>query len=925
MFQIHRYLQKIMDGERFSPSHGPGHRGPSLEKATGTTIRVEQLPTTSSSADSSVGLFSCNLGGILTEWGEGAQQMYGYTAEEAIGKPIGLLVPDSNADEIPAILNRVARGKYLCHYDTGGVNKAGRLFAVSITVLPVRNTAGSIIGASTIARDITARKHGERALRESEAQYRLLFDSNPLPMWIVDPKSLAFLEVNDAAVRQYGFSRDEFADMTILDIRPDADISRLRNHLSQPATGVEHVGLWRHRKKDGTIIHVEVVARTLQFKGREARLVLAQDITKRRMDEERLRQSEERFSKAFRSSPFGITIATQSEGRIVDANDAFLKTVGYKREDVIGRTARELDLWSDAQHHELIRQQSSNDDPGKLLELSFKARSGETRLVQLATERIRLHDEPCVLAIIHDITKAKHLEQQLRQAQKMEAMGRFAGGISHDFNNLLSVIIGYCDLSQSHLDSEHPVSKHVEQIKIAGQRAAVLTRQLLAFSRQQVLQPRTLNLNVIVNGVSKMLGRLIGEDISIVLRLTEPLSSVRVDLGQMEQILMNLAVNARDAMPEGGRIIVETANVKLDEACSPVHEVVKPGPYVLLSVSDTGVGMDNATLSRIFEPFFTTKEPSRGTGLGLSIVYGIVKQSGGYIWVYSELFRGTTFKIYLPAVDQPAESLLPPVTKVGLPTGTETILVVEDDEALRKVTMNLLQSGGYKVLEADNAGSAINISDHFEGNIDLLLSDVILPGKSGPDLALEIKRNRPNIKLLYASGYTGDMIAHQGVLDPGTTLLSKPFSKETLLITVRAVLDKSVPPPSSSDTFWRGAGLGLATNTLEPEHKQSVLNQFRNSRRHLRFKMNVDVTVHSPTQGLVLAHTLDISESGLSAILPIELPSGEIVELDFQLPISRVRLVAVVREHYRLRYGFEFVEPDNASLQAIRDSCAPLK
>jgi len=248
-----------------------------------------------------------------------------------------------------------------------------------------------------------------------------------------------------------------------------------------------------------------------------------------------------------------------------------------------------------------------------LFEVRFQARSGEVKLLQFATERIQLHDEPCVLAIIHDITEARHLEQQLRQAHKMEAMGRLAGGVAHDFNNLLSVIIGYCELSQDSLDSEHPVGKHVEQIKKAGERAASLTRQLLAFSRQQVLQPRTLNLNAVVNNVSKMLLRVIGEDISLVFRPAEPLSSVRVDLGQVEQVLMNLAVNARDAMPEGGKIVIETANVELDESYSQLHQPVQPGSYVMLTVSDTGVGMDATTLSRIFEPFFTTKESSHGT------------------------------------------------------------------------------------------------------------------------------------------------------------------------------------------------------------------------------------------------------------------------------------------------------------------------
>jgi nitrogen-specific signal transduction histidine kinase/CheY-like chemotaxis protein len=418
-------------------------------------------------------------------------------------------------------------------------------------------------------------------------------------------------------------------------------------------------------------------------------------------------------------------------------------------------------------------------------------------LVQFATERIHLRDEPCVLAIIHDITEASHLEQQLRQAQKMEAVGRLAGGIAHDFNNLLSVIIGYCEIAREHLVSEHPVGKHVEQIKKAGERAASLTRQLLAFSRQQVLQPRTLNLNDVINNVSKMLLRVIGEDISLVITPAERLSSVRVDLGQVEQVLMNLAVNARDAMPEGGKIVIETADVELNESYIQLHEPVIPGSYVMLSISDTGVGMDAATLSRIFEPFFTTKEPNQGTGLGLSTVYGIVKQSRGYIWVYSEVFRGTTFKIYLPSLDQPAESLVSPKAPVIFATGTETILVVEDDEALRKVIVSLLQGSGYMVLEAQNASTAIDIAQRHEGDIALLLSDVIMPGKSGPDLAVEVKRCRPSIKLLYVSGYAGDMIVHQGVLDDGMAFLSKPFSKEALLTKVRAVLDEEsvLPPP----------------------------------------------------------------------------------------------------------------------------------
>ena len=926
--QIDHRIRRIRAGAHLDLMHGAGPRDAAFQPGATESGRQEPKLTLSASfiECSSDAMISNSLAGSIASWNQGAQRLFGYTAVEAIGKPLGMLLPSDCAGGIPSILAQVLRGECVNHYETRGITKAGILLEVSISSSPVRDSSGSVIGATTILSDITARKRTETALRKSEAQYRILFESNPLPMWVFDRKSLAFLAVNDAAVRQYGFSRDEFADMTILDIRPDADIPRLMKHLAQSTYGLQSAELWRHRKKDGSIVHVEITACSLEFQGREAELVLVRDITDRKLAEERLRQSEERFSKAFRSSPFGIIIATASEGRIVDANPAFLKMVRYAREEVIGQTARELNLWSDANKRELTTQQLANEDSEKLFELRFQTRTGEVKLVQFATELIQLNDAPCVLAIIHDVTEGRRLEQQLRQAQKMEAMGRLAGGIAHDFNNLLSIIIGYCELSQDHLDKDLPIGKHVAQIKKAGGRAASLTRQLLAFSRQQVLQPRTLSLNEVVNSISKMLLRVIGEDISLVFKLGEPLSSVRVDLGQVEQVLLNLALNARDAMPEGGKIVIETANVKLDESYSQSHdEVVKPGSYVMLSVSDTGVGIDPATLSRIFEPFFTTKEPGRGTGLGLSTVYGIVKQSDGYIWVYSEPFRGTAVKIYLPSIDQPAESLVPAEAKVAIPTGTETILLVEDDEALRRVTTILLEGSGYNVLQAQDAATAVEISHHHEGNIALLLSDVIMPGKSGPDLALDVKRHRPDIKLLYVSGYTGDMIAHQGVLDPGMTLLSKPFSKEALLTTVRSVLDACTDPPRQIDTSSQQIETGASINVASPASSQADVDRSLNTRRHVRFKLNVDVTVRSPTLGPVPANALDISESGLSAILPLHLPAGETVELDFKLPIRPMRLVAAVRQNHHFRYGFEFVEPEGVTLQTIRESCRLLE
>ena len=519
-----------------------------------------------------------DLKGTITSWNRGAEKIYGYTAREVIGRPIAILVPNDRLDEISEIMSRIARRESIEHFETERLTKSGGLLDVSLTVSPIYNSDNVIIGGSVIARDVTAAKRAEQALRESEAQYRLLFDRNPLPMWVFDRKTLRFLAVNTAAVCHYGFSREEFFRMTILDIRPPDDAASLLQHLSKRNTGSRPPEMWRHRKKDGTLIDVEVTVDDLNLNGVEAELVLVNDITERRRSEERLRQSQERFAKAFRSSPFGITISSEAEGRYIDANPAYLNMMGYEREQVLGRTVQEFGIWANPQDRRLMLQQLDAAQPVKPIEVPFRHRSGQIRIVQVAAERIQLDDQPCVLAIIHDVTDERKLEQQFRQAQKMEAIGRLAGGVAHDFNNLLGVIIGHSDVAKDRLDSCHPVQKSLEEIRKASERAAALTWQLLAFSRQQVLQPRTLNFNSVVHNISQMLLRMIGEDISLILRPGEPLGSVQADLSQIEQVLMNLAVNARDAMPCGGKIVIETANVDLDESYATQHESVKPGP-----------------------------------------------------------------------------------------------------------------------------------------------------------------------------------------------------------------------------------------------------------------------------------------------------------------------------------------------------------
>jgi len=389
-----------------------------------------------------------------------------------------------------------------------------------------------------------------------------------------------------------------------------------------------------------------------------------------------------------------------------------------------------------------------------------------------------------------DITERKLLEEQLLQSQKMEAVGRLAGGVAHDFNNAIGVIVGYSALLKERLPDDPKASHYTEQITKAGNRAASLTRQLLAFSRKQVIQPAVLDLNAIVSDTEKMLSRLIGEDIKMTVVLAPGLGKIKADRGQLEQVLMNLAVNARDAMPQGGRLFIETQNSQLDSNILSRHPYAKPGDYVVLSVSDTGYGMDKQTQAHIFEPFFTTKPMGKGTGLGLSTVYGIVKQSEGYIWVYSEVGTGARFKIYWPRTEESKQPVAARAEALGPPGGSETILLVEDDDAMRDLTCKCLTGAGYHVLSTENGETAIRAASEHDGPIHLLLTDVVMPVVSGRQLAISLGTLRPEMKVLYISGYTADLIADHGVLESNTTLLEKPFTHQSLLTSVRSVLDQ---------------------------------------------------------------------------------------------------------------------------------------
>ncbi len=851
-----------------------------------------------------------SLDGTITAWNPGAENLFGYSASEAVGKSIEMLLPPERAKEESAILARIRRGERLEHFETVRLQKDGRRIEVSVTVSPIRDRKGAIVGASKIACDISGRKRAEEQLRKSEERFSKAFRQSPLAIVISTEEDGRYLDVNDSFLNMIGCERADVVGRTSLQLmfwaQPSLRIDLLRqlreggkmtdvrvqfrtttaeirdaeltwepievegrpcllafirditeqvlsekslreyervvegvedmivvvdrNHRYIIANraflnyrGIEGEQVIGHRvdevlekqiyesvvkEKMDECFGGKVVQYELKYNfptlgerallasyfpiagptGIERIACVLRDITERKKAEEELRKSEDRFSKAFRQSPLAITISRQADGMYLDANDSFLTTTGYRREDVVGHTSLELRVWALPSLRADFLQQLLERGKVRRRRMEFRTSTAEIREAELSWEDIEVEGQPCILAFMRDITETQRLEAQFLQAQKMEAVGRLAGGVAHDFNNMLSVIIGYSDLSADLLESDSPVKRHLAQIKKASERAALLTRQLLAFSRQQVIFPRILNLNEVVNNVSTMLLRMVGDSISVSFRPTTPIGSIKADPGQIEQILMNLVVNARDAMPRGGEITVETAHAELDEHYVSEHSGSQTGQYVILAVSDNGCGVEEAIKSKIFEPFFTTKGIGQGTGLGLSTVYGIVTQSKGSICVDSEVGKGTKFTIYFPRIAAEAEELLQPHEVDDAISGTETILLVEDDASVLKVTSSLLSSAGYRIIEAGNAEKALEIITSSGQGIDLLLTDLVMFGQSGFELFEQAKVIRPALRSLFMSGYTGDLIALQGGVISERAFLPKPFTRISLLKKVFAAL-----------------------------------------------------------------------------------------------------------------------------------------
>jgi PAS domain S-box-containing protein len=691
--------------------------------------------------------------------------------------------PDYTREEFKSELERDGEIKAL---EASWKRHDGTILFVRESAHAIRDSNGKVLFYDGIVEDVTERTRSE----EARAYLASIVESSDDA--IIGKTCEGVVQSwNTGAERLYGYTATEIIGQSVLVLVASDRREEVEGFLDRIRKGevVEHhetVGV----RKDGRRIDVSLTLSPLRNSRGEVTGAssIARDITERKGAQEsllRLRQAVDASGE--------VVFMTDREGIITSVNPEFTRLYGYTPEEVVGKATPRILKSGNMSGDDYARFWNAIQEK-RVVRGTIVNRAKDGRLISVESSVNPIQDEPGeiigFLAIQRDVTERKQLEQQFLQAQKMEAVGRLAGGVAHDFNNLLTVINGYSDLM---LEGEPPGSgarSHLEEIRRAGERASALTRQLLAFSHRQVVMPVVLDLNAIVEGMQKMLRRLIREDIELHTRLAEDLGQVKADAGQVEQVIMNLAVNARDAMPTGGKLIIETANVELEDEYARSHADVTPGKYVLLALSDTGCGMDAETQSHIFEPFYTTKGRGKGTGLGLSTVYGIVKQSGGHVNVYSEVGHGTVFRAYFPRIDEPAEAVAGESTHAGELTGSETVLLAEDEPSVRSLAAEAMRGNGYAVLEAGDAEQALVLwTQHLE-EIALLVTDVIMPGMNGKELADRLKQSRPELKVLFISGYTADAIAQHGILEEGIEFLPKPFTPRDLLAKLRATLDQ---------------------------------------------------------------------------------------------------------------------------------------
>ena len=753
-------------------------------------------------------------------------RIFGFSPEEALGERIdSLIVPPDRSAETRWIAELLVKGQKVV-LETKRQRKDGTLLDVFISAAPIVIDERQV-AMCVLYRDISEQKRAE-ALHS--ALYRitqktssaddlqqfyaavhgivgeLMYARNfyiavydPLPQLLTFPYFEDELDSRPAA-KKLGKGLTEYVLRTgePLLCTPEVfdSLARQGEVESIGAPSLDWLGVpLKVGNNSFGVLAVQSYSGNMRFGDKEKEILqfvsqqLASAIEYKR-NEEALRRSEARYRSLVQSAVYGI-YRSSLEGRFFDVNPALITMLGYDSAEEVLALDPKLDVFVDPSEQMRVMAEFRRGARLDNVEVRWKRKDGSAITVRLSGRVVNNPEETAevVEIIAEDITERRVLENQFRQAQKMEAVGRLAGGVAHDFNNLLMVISGYAEVLLEHTRKNDPLHPKIEAIHQATDRATTLTRQLLAFSRKQLLELKVVDLNIIVEDIKRLLRPLIGENIELQTQLAPDLGRTRADAGQIEQVLMNLVVNSKDAMPNGGKIIIQSANARLNhEDVRREYSYIQPGLYVVLSVTDTGEGMDKETQLRIFEPFFTTKEKGKGTGLGLSTVYGIIKQSGGYVLVQSEPGQGTTFRIYLPRVEDALEPVGTAGTSSSQNGGSETVLLVEDEESVRQLVRETLESKGYKVLEADNGEAALRIVSNYSDKIDMLITDVVMPGMSGRELSARLCASRPQTKVLYLSGYTEDAIGHEGVVDPDTAFLQKPFTLQMLSRKVREVL-----------------------------------------------------------------------------------------------------------------------------------------
>jgi PAS domain S-box-containing protein len=732
------------------------------------------------------------------------EKLFGYERSELLNQPIEILVPERLRSKHRFHRAGFMSGPQLRPMGAGlelyGLRRDGTEFPIEISLSPIETDSGLLV--SSAIRDITDRKR---------AQHRILalLDSAPDAMVVVGEDGRIVL-VNSQTERLFGYKRAELLGQPVEVLVPERFWAEHRRHRGKymehtqvrpMGIGLELYGL----RKDGSEFPVEISLSPQQTEDGVLVSSTIRDVTNRKRVEDTLRQSEAAF-RGMVEGTYGVYRAAP-DGTILMANTAMALMLGYGSEKELLTLNLAADIFQPGEYSLHLFDPPGTRKPISRREAHWRRKDGKVLTVELSGRSVS--DEAGSFlyfeVIVEDVSHQRGVEQRLRHVQKMEAIGRLAGGIAHDFNNVLGVITGYSEMLLDRLRSDPALLALVNHVLNATDRGASLTRQLLAFSRQQVLEPRVVNIQEHMKGIEGLLRRVLGEDIRLSVNAGGRSVHLRADPAQLEQVIMNLVINARDAMPSGGSLTIEISRAQLDADYCKHAPDMHPGKYACMAVTDTGCGMDQEVLLRVFEPFFTTKESGKGTGLGLATVYGIVKQSGGNITVYSEVGHGTTFKVYLPLSEEAASKREIDSQESAVPGGTETILLVEDEDSLREVTREYLQNKGYTVLVASEPSAAIEAADNCEKHVDLLLTDIILPGSSGVQLAQRLATDRPRMRVLYVSGYTADAIVYHGGQDPNFAFLSKPFSLPTLARKIRSILDAGQPRPNEPISLSKSA------------------------------------------------------------------------------------------------------------------------